>query len=106
MDRDRRAEIIARLSAAYPGPWEHGPNPTWNPERGPSGGLVVRPAGEFPHGEWIADCGLPSEPTRQANAALIAAAPADLAYLLWHLARAEEDIEELVRRLARRARER
>ena len=43
--------------------------------------LVVRPAGEFPHGAWIADCGVKTDPKAVANARLIAAAPDMLAVL-------------------------
>jgi len=54
-----------------PGPWEWGdlPGGRFTNE------LVVRPAGEFPHGEWIADVGSRYDDERRANAALIAAAP-------------------------------
>lgn len=61
------------MNAHTPGPWEAGRNPKW--DAGRSNGWVVRPAGEFPHGRWIADCGYPGEPEREANARLIAAAP-------------------------------
>jgi len=54
-----------------PGPWEFG----INPRGGYSNGVVVRPAGEFPHGLWIADCGCEYDEERQANARLISAAP-------------------------------
>lgn len=54
-----------------PGPWESG----LNPKGGYSNGVVVRPAGEFPHGLWIADCGCDADDERIANAKLIAAAP-------------------------------
>ena len=55
-----------------PGPWEAGPNP----QGLYSNDWVVRPAGEFPHGEWIADVGAgTTDATRRANARLIAAAP-------------------------------
>jgi hypothetical protein len=55
-----------------PGPWEAGPNPHGLY----SNDWVVRPAGEFPHGEWIADVGAgTTNPIRRANARLIAAAP-------------------------------
>ena len=61
-----------------PGPWEWGdlPGGRFTNE------LVVRPAGEFPHGEWIADVGSRYDDERRANAALIAAAPDLLAALL------------------------
>jgi hypothetical protein len=55
-----------------PGPWEAGPNP----QGLYSNDWVVRPAGEFPHGEWIADVGGgTTDPVRRANAHLISAAP-------------------------------
>ncbi len=54
-----------------PGPWESG----INQKGGYSNGMVVRPAGQFPHGEWIADCGDKYDNERIANAELIAAAP-------------------------------
>jgi hypothetical protein len=55
-----------------PGPWEAGSNPKGIG----SNDWVVRPRGEFPHGEWIADVGYGStDPERRANARLIAAAP-------------------------------
>lgn len=53
------------------GPWEAG----LNPSGGYSNSFVVRPAGEFPHGLWIADCGSALDEERIANARLIAAAP-------------------------------
>lgn len=58
------------------GPWEHGTNPKWSPDVpwAISREIVVRPTGEFPHGEWIADCGLDG-PERWANALLISLAP-------------------------------
>lgn len=54
-----------------PGPWEAGVNPkgVYTNE------VVVRPAGQFPHGTWIADCGDSVDGTRMANALLISAAP-------------------------------
>ena len=55
-----------------PGPWEFGPN---HSSTGLAGQLVVRPAGEFPHGEWVADVGSMYDDHREANARLIAAAP-------------------------------
>ncbi len=64
-----------------PGPWEYGLNPKWQPEYGPSRELVIRPKGEFPHGLWIADCGLSVDPEHVANARLIATAPDLLAAL-------------------------
>jgi hypothetical protein len=64
-----------------PGPWESGtiqrhediygdgkPIPVWSD-------CVVRPEGQFPHGLWVADCGMSTDPERIANAHLIAAAP-------------------------------
>lgn len=59
-----------------PGPWEAGPNPKGIC----SNEYVVRPAGEFPHGRWVADCGMGDEES-VANARLIAAAPEMLAAL-------------------------
>jgi hypothetical protein len=54
-----------------PGPWESGRNP-----KGISSNeIVVRPAGQFPYGEWIADCGSATDKRAIANARLIAAAP-------------------------------
>jgi len=53
------------------GPWESGRNPTGTS----SNEIVVRPAGQFPHGEWIADCGSATDKRAVANARLIAAAP-------------------------------
>lgn len=53
------------------GPWESG----LNQKGGYSNSVVVRPAGEFPHGLWIADCGNDADGERIANARLIAAAP-------------------------------
>ena len=61
-----------------PGPWEFGPN---HSSTGLAGQLVVRPAGEFPHGEWVADVGSMYDDHREANARLIAAAPELLAAL-------------------------
>jgi len=58
-----------------PGPWEFG----INPRGGYSNGVVVRPAGEFPHGLWIADCGCEYDEERQANARLMASSPELLA---------------------------
>lgn len=55
-----------------PGPWEFGPS---HSSTGLAGQLVVRPAGEFPHGEWVADVGSMYDDHREANARLIAAAP-------------------------------
>ena len=55
-----------------PGPWEFGPS---HSSTGLAGQLVVRPAGEFPHGEWVADVGSMYDDHRVANARLIAAAP-------------------------------
>ena len=64
-----------------PGPWEFGPN---HSSTGLAGQLVVRPAGEFPHGEWVADVGSMYDDHREANASLIAAAPELLEALkLW-----------------------
>ncbi len=61
------------MSAKHtPGPWEFGPN---HSSTGLAGQLVVRPAGEFPHGEWVADVGSMYDDHREANARLIAAAP-------------------------------
>jgi hypothetical protein len=54
-----------------PGPWEFGENP----QGSFTNELVVRPAGEFPHGDWIADCGPSAQEQRIANGRLIAAAP-------------------------------
>ncbi|MAG24671.1 hypothetical protein CMI47_03740 [Candidatus Pacearchaeota archaeon] len=56
-----------------PGPWGWGVNPRPNPDH--SNHLVVRPAGEFPHGEWVADVGRLYDPQAEANARLIAGAP-------------------------------
>jgi hypothetical protein len=53
------------------GPWESGSNPTGTF----TNEIVVRPRGEFPHGEWIADCGSRHDAERVANARLMAAAP-------------------------------
>ncbi len=64
-----------------PGPWEFDLNPKWQSENGMSCELVVRPQGEFPHGLWIADCGLSVDPEHVANARLIASAPDLLAAL-------------------------
>ena len=61
------------------GPWEFGPN---HSSTGLAGQLVVRPAGEFPHGEWVADVGSMYDDHREANARLIAAAPELLAALI------------------------
>jgi hypothetical protein len=59
------------------GPWESGSNPTGTF----TNEIVVRPRGEFPHGEWIADCGSRHDAERVANARLMAAAP-EMANLL------------------------
>ncbi len=59
------------------GLWQYG----INPKGVHSNELVVRPAGEFPHGAWIADCGVKTDPKAVANARLIAAAPDLLAAL-------------------------
>ncbi len=68
------------MSAKHtPGPWEFGPN---HSSTGLAGQLVVRPAGEFPHGEWVADVGSMYDDHREANARLIAAAPDLLAALI------------------------
>ena len=54
-----------------PGPWECGINPTGYF----SNEVVIRPKGQFPHGDWIADCGPRADVERNANAHLIAASP-------------------------------
>lgn len=59
--------------------WEYGENPMAAP--GASNGIVVRPAGEFPHGGWVADCGRIGDEQAFKNARLIAAAPMLLAAL-------------------------
>lgn len=59
------------------GLWQYG----INPKGVHSNELVVRPAGEFPHGTWIADCGVKTDPKAVANARLISAAP-DMLYAL------------------------
>ena len=53
------------------GAWEHGKNP----KGGYSNSMVVRPEGEFPHGEWVADCGPHTNPESCANARRIARVP-------------------------------
>jgi hypothetical protein len=59
------------MSEHTAGPWAWGVNPKGNY----TNELVVRPAGEFPQGLWIADVGSSGDPEREANACLIAAAP-------------------------------
>ena len=79
---DRRAEIEARLAAATPGPWGAGPNRVFaaNADGTPAtGGMRV---GMYPH---IASV------YREDDAALVAAAPADLRWLLAELARVERE---------------
>ncbi len=60
-----------------PGPWEVSINPDWTPHSkwAVSREITIRPAGEHPHGLWIADCGLSVNDKDMANARLIAAAP-------------------------------
>lgn len=73
------ATKVTEASAAKhtPGPWVAGTNPDWTPDVpwAVSRELVVRPAGEFPHGRWVADCGVAFDEEQEANARLIAAAP-------------------------------
>lgn len=77
------------MSAKHtPGPWEFGPN---HSSTGLAGQLVVRPAGEFPNGEWVADVGSMYDDHREANARLIAAAPELLEALLVAHKRITED---------------
>ena len=48
-------------------PWDHGLNPTgWH-----SNEITIRPAGEFPHGLWVADVGAAHDTEAQANAAFV-----------------------------------
>jgi len=56
------------MSGHMKGPWEFGAG---GDTSNFAARLQVRPKGEFPHGLWIADCG-----GNEANARLIAAAPA------------------------------
>lgn len=56
-----------------PGPWTWDKNDT--AATGATNSLVVRPAGESPHGRWVADVGRLHDPEAEANARLIAAAP-------------------------------
>lgn len=76
-----------------PGPWEFGPN---HSSTGLAGQLVVRPAGEFPHGEWVADAGSMYDDHREANARLIAAAPELLEFVKEWLGRQGTDENYMV----------
>lgn len=73
-----------------PGPWEYGRNEYAIKQGTLSNRIVVRPAGQFPHGDWIADCGSDSNAEQVANARLIAAAPDLLACLKDAIGRLEE----------------
>ena len=82
----RLNEIQARLSAATPGPWEHGHH--WDSSewiKGGIGGRKFRPASDTTY-EWL--------PT-SADAEFIANAPADVAFLLAELRKARESLERV-----------
>ena len=53
-------------------PWEWGENDAVHETA--SNAVVIRPAGEFPHGEWIADVGRAYDDRARANARRIVAA--------------------------------
>jgi len=63
------------MTKHMPGPWRLSIHEV---EDNPAQGLRVYGVGES---DWIADCGLPGDAPREANARLIAAAPALLAAL-------------------------
>ena len=84
-----------------PGPWEFGPS---HSSTGLAGQLVVRPAGEFPHGEWVADVGSMYDDHREANARLIAAAPDLLAALQKVVNHADAGTAAILDRLVEEAR--
>jgi hypothetical protein len=73
-----------------PGPWEFGYNARADIHS--SGCIVVRPAGDFPHGGWIADCGRAFDDTAMANARLIAAAPCLLDIVRMCVAQMKNDL--------------
>lgn len=91
----RIEEIRARLSAATPGPWrtqradEESGEIDWEVMSGAKGTPVARVS-------EADDYGLP---TTRGDAALIAAAPADLAYLLAELERVEGERDAAVARV-------
>lgn len=62
---------MAKAAQHTSGPWAAG----LNPKGFYTNEVVIRPAGEFPHGLWIADCGNSVDPEPMANALLMAASP-------------------------------
>jgi len=72
------------------GPWESGYNP--GAEAFSSNELVVRPAGQFPHGTWIADVGRFGDDDARDNAERIAHAPTDVQNLLRVIDRQAEGV--------------
>ena len=75
-----RYQVVETL---FPGGWEAGLCPGVN--FGASNEVVVRPAGEFPHGAWVCDCGRLGEVGTYAKAEFIAHAKDDIGVLLWLL---------------------
>lgn len=89
MTEDELSAIEARAQAATEGPWEAGPNGMARPWE--ANGIVVRPAGEFPYGEWIGDFGRRGDMDRIANAKFIAHARADVPALVAEVRRLTDE---------------
>lgn len=79
-------------------PWQAGPNPA--ADDCASNQIVIRPAGEFPHGRWIADLGRAGDDEAHANAALIVTRVNGWDALVAERNAARAESHELLRRLA------
>jgi len=63
---------VVDFGAISPLPWEWRENETWDPvDSYVSTGIIIRPAGQFPHGDWVADCGRRGDKRATANAEAI-----------------------------------
>lgn len=92
MNDQELADIRARCEAADAGPWDWGANPAAKP--GAANEVVVRPAGEFPHGLWIADVGRTCDRAVD-NGRFIARARSDVPRLLAEVERLQRGIAAL-----------